>query len=74
MKNIADLVRGKDIYILSDEIYERISYGVKPTSIASIEGMKDQTIILDGFQNLCHDRLAGRIWNHASHDWRKVEN
>lgn len=49
MKNIADLVRGKDIYILSDEIYERISYGVKPTSIASIEGMKDQTIILDGF-------------------------
>lgn len=59
MKNIADLVRGKDIYILSDEIYERISYGVKPTSIASIEGMKDQTIILDGFSK-----------NYAMTGWR----
>lgn len=52
IKNIADLIRDRDIYVLSDEIYERINYGIKPTSIASIEGMKDKTIILDGFSKI----------------------
>lgn len=46
---IADTVKGKGIYVLSDEIYERIVYEGKVKSIASIPGMKDQTIILDGF-------------------------
>lgn len=52
IENIANLIRDKDIYVLSDEIYERINYGIKPTSIASIEGMKDKTIILDGFSKI----------------------
>jgi aspartate/methionine/tyrosine aminotransferase len=48
---IADLTRDKGIYILSDEIYDRIVFESqqKPLSIASLPGMKDQTIILDGF-------------------------
>ncbi|MDR2175971.1 MAG: pyridoxal phosphate-dependent aminotransferase [Synergistaceae bacterium] len=46
---IADMVRGKGIYILSDEIYDRIIFGEQPLSIASLPGMKDQTVILDGF-------------------------
>ncbi|AFM39992.1 aspartate/tyrosine/aromatic aminotransferase [Desulfosporosinus acidiphilus SJ4] len=47
---IADLVRGKEILVLSDEIYDRIIYGnTHPLSIASLPGMKDWTIILDGF-------------------------
>jgi aspartate/methionine/tyrosine aminotransferase len=46
---IADMVRGKGIYILSDEIYDRIVFGEQPLSIASLPGMKDQTVILDGF-------------------------
>jgi len=46
---IADLVRGRGIYVLSDEIYDRIVFGEKPLSIASLPGMKDWTIILDGF-------------------------
>ncbi|MDQ7093671.1 pyridoxal phosphate-dependent aminotransferase [Desulfosporosinus sp. PR] len=47
---IADLVRGKEILVLSDEIYDRIVYGdTRPLSIASLPGMKDWTIILDGF-------------------------
>jgi len=46
---IAEMVREKDIYILSDEIYDRIFYGEQPLSIASVSGMKDKTIILDGF-------------------------
>ena len=46
---IADMVRGKGIYVLSDEIYDRIVFEGQPLSIASLPGMKDQTIILDGF-------------------------
>lgn len=50
VKAIADLVRGKQILVLSDEIYDRIVYGdTHPLSIASLPGMKDWTIILDGF-------------------------
>ncbi|MDR1378791.1 MAG: pyridoxal phosphate-dependent aminotransferase [Synergistaceae bacterium] len=46
---IADLVRGKDIYVMSDEIYDQIVFEGQPLSIASLPGIKDQTIILDGF-------------------------
>lgn len=50
VKAIADLVRGKGILVLSDEIYDRIVYSdTHPLSIASLPGMKDWTIILDGF-------------------------
>jgi aspartate/methionine/tyrosine aminotransferase len=46
---IADMVRGKGIYILADEIYDRIIFEEQPLSIATLPGMKDWTIILDGF-------------------------
>ena len=46
---IAEMVKGKNIYILSDEVYDRIYFEEKPLSIASLPGMKDKTIILDGF-------------------------
>jgi aspartate aminotransferase len=46
---IADLVRERDLIVLSDEIYSRINYGQPPASIASLPGMLDKTIILDGF-------------------------
>jgi aspartate aminotransferase len=47
---IADEVRGRDLIVLSDEIYSRIVYGNdKPVSIASLPGMLEKTIILDGF-------------------------
>ncbi len=49
INSIADAVKGKGIYVLSDEIYERIVYSGNVKSIASIPGMKDWTIILDGF-------------------------
>ena len=50
-----DLVRlagafaGRNVMLLSDEIYRQILYGGEPLSIASFPGMKEQTIILDGF-------------------------
>ena len=47
---IADLLRDRDVMVLSDEIYSRIYYGNEaPVSIASMPGMVDKTIILDGF-------------------------
>lgn len=46
---IAEAVKGKGIYVLSDEIYDRIVYNGSVKSIASIPHMKDCTIILDGF-------------------------
>jgi aspartate aminotransferase len=49
IRALADLVRDRDILILSDEIYSRIWFGEKPLSIASLPGMLDKTIILDGF-------------------------
>lgn len=50
IEKIANLVRGKNILVLSDEIYDRMIYTEdKPLSIASLPGMKDWTIILDGF-------------------------
>lgn len=42
-------VAERDILILSDEIYEKIVYEGEPYSITSIPGMKEKTIILNGF-------------------------
>ena len=52
IKVIADLVRDRDLVVLSDEIYSRIYYDEKPMSIASLPGMQEKTIILDGFSKI----------------------
>ncbi len=50
IREIADLVRDRDLLVLSDEIYSRIYYTEEaPFSIASLPGMLEKTIILDGF-------------------------
>ena len=46
---IADAAREHDIFVLSDEIYERILYEGTHLSIASLPGMLERTCILDGF-------------------------
>ena len=46
---IADLVRGRDLLVLSDEIYGRLLYAGEHVSIATCPGMAEQTCILDGF-------------------------
>lgn len=51
LEKIADLIRDKNIFVLSDEIYERITYREEDddlVSMANIDGMKEKTIILDG--------------------------
>jgi aspartate aminotransferase len=49
LERIAEQVRERDVMVLSDEIYSRIYYGEEPGSIASLPGMQEKTIILDGF-------------------------
>ncbi len=49
LKVIADLLRDRDLMILSDEIYSQIYYDDPPASITSFPGMLEKTIILDGF-------------------------
>ncbi|MCP4584024.1 MAG: pyridoxal phosphate-dependent aminotransferase [candidate division Zixibacteria bacterium] len=49
LKAIAEIAIKNDIYVLTDEIYSRILYESKHLSIASVPGMLDRTIILDGY-------------------------
>ena len=49
LQSLAELLRDRDVMVLSDEIYSRIAYGSEPTSIASCDGMLEKTIVLDGF-------------------------
>jgi aspartate aminotransferase len=49
LQEIGSLLRDRDVMVFSDEIYSRIWYDQPPTSIASVEGMAEKTIILDGF-------------------------
>jgi len=46
---IAEVVLANDIVVLSDEIYSRMVYEGEFLSIASLPGMQERTIILDGF-------------------------
>jgi aspartate/methionine/tyrosine aminotransferase len=50
VRAIAEMVRERDLMVLSDEIYSRLYYTPEaPVSIASLPGMLEKTIILDGF-------------------------
>ena len=47
---VADKVKNRDdLFILSDEVYSQMPYEGKHLSIASLPGMKEKTILLDGF-------------------------
>jgi len=48
LKEVAELAKKHDFWIFSDEIYSKIIYGEKFTSIASLPGMYERTIIMDG--------------------------
>lgn len=51
-KDLEEIVRvciENDIYVMSDEIYGELSYKEKHVSIASIAGMKERTILINGF-------------------------
>lgn len=49
LKEIADVIVEKDLYVISDEIYSELTYGQKHVSIASFPGLKERTIVINGF-------------------------
>jgi aminotransferase len=49
LEAIAEVIRETNICILSDEIYAELTYGEKHVSIASLPGMRERTIIANGF-------------------------
>lgn len=50
LEAIAEVIEEKNLLVLSDEIYSELTYGSEEhTSIASINGMKERTIVINGF-------------------------
>ncbi len=49
LEEIAEVIREKDLYVVSDEIYGELTYKDKHVSIASLPGMQERTILINGF-------------------------
>ena len=49
LKPIVEVVKKYDLFVISDEIYSELSYQGDHVSIASFEGMKERTILINGF-------------------------
>ncbi len=49
LEKIAQIVKKKEILVMSDEIYSELTYKEKHVSIASLDGMKERTILINGF-------------------------
>lgn len=59
LQEIADLLRDKEIFIISDEIYSELTYGTRHHSIASFPEMKEKSIVINGLSK-----------SHAMTGWR----
>ena len=49
LEALAEVLRGTDIVVLSDEIYGELTYGREHVSFAAIEGMRERTLLVSGF-------------------------
>lgn len=49
LKGIVEVVLEHDLFVISDEIYSELTYGCRHVSIASFPGMKERTIVINGF-------------------------
>ncbi len=49
LEPIAEIVKEHDLFVISDEIYSELSYKGEHVSIASLPGMKERTILINGF-------------------------
>lgn len=59
LEDLADVVVENDLLVISDEVYAKLSYSGSHASFAQLEGMKDRTLILNGFSK-----------SHAMTGWR----
>ncbi len=65
LQMISDFAKKYDLYVVTDEIYEKLSYDLPHISIASFEGMIDRTIIINGFSK-SHAMTGWRVGYSAS--------
>lgn len=49
LEAVAEVLRGTDILVLTDEIYSALTYGIKHFSIIELPGMRERTIYVNGF-------------------------
>ena len=50
LEAIAPVIQKHDLFVLSDEIYSELTYGsISHVSIASVEGMWERTVVINGF-------------------------
>lgn len=49
LEEIAEFVLKHDLFVISDEIYSELTYGTNHVSIASFPGMRERTIVINGF-------------------------
>ena len=59
LEAIADVLRGTDIMVLSDEIYAELTYGQRHVSMANLTDMYERTVVVNGFSK-----------SHAMTGWR----
>ncbi len=59
LEKIAEVIKKHDLFVLSDEIYSALTYQEEHVSIASLPGMKERTIVINGFSK-----------SHAMTGWR----
>ncbi len=59
LAHLVDIIVENDIYVLSDEIYSELTYKERHCSIASFPGMKERTVVINGFSK-----------SHAMTGWR----
>ena len=49
LKEIAEVIEEHDLYVISDEIYSELTYTGNHVTIASLPGMKERTVLINGF-------------------------
>ena len=49
LEPVADFVKEHDLYVISDEIYSELTYQTEHVSIASLPGMRERTVVINGF-------------------------
>lgn len=49
LEPVAKFVKEHDLYVMSDEIYSELTYQTKHVSIASLPGMRERTLVINGF-------------------------
>jgi len=53
LEEIADLVVENDLLVISDEVYDKLTYDGKHASFAQLEGMQERTVLLNGMSKSC---------------------